>query len=106
MADRLQFPPADTGIPPTEEETAMPRKIVTVTLVAAILALSGCATREEWVTWKDHSTHFASGEHVFFSLRNRGDRTPRVVRRDVATASDQAWWGKAITVGQEQILER
>jgi len=72
----------------------------------ALLAVAGCATGEEWQTWKDHPTHFASGEHMGFSVRNREGSTPRVRRTDIAKARDEGWWGKPITVGQEQILER
>jgi hypothetical protein len=74
--------------------------------LTALLAVSGCASGEEWKTWREHPTHFASGEHMFFSTRNTGGKAPRVTRQDIALARDQGWWGKAITVGQEQILER
>jgi hypothetical protein len=74
--------------------------------VTVLLAASGCASSEEWQTWRDHPTHFASGDHLFFSTRNKEGRAPRVTRQDIAMARDQGWWGKAITVGQEQILER
>jgi hypothetical protein len=73
---------------------------------SALCALAGCATGEEWSTWREHPTHFASGTHMGFSVRNRDAGTPRVTRRDVAVARNEAWWGKAVTVGQEQILER
>jgi hypothetical protein len=72
----------------------------------ALLAIAGCATGEEWQTWRDHPTHFASGEHLFFSTRNTEGTSPRVTREDIAMARDQGWWGKPITVSQEQILER
>jgi hypothetical protein len=29
-----------------------------------------------------------------------------VTRQDIALARDEGWWGKPITVSQEQILER
>ena len=74
--------------------------------VTVLLAASGCASSEEWQTWRDHPTHFASGDHLFFSTRNKEGRAPRVTRQDIAMAREQGWWGKAITVGQEQILER
>jgi hypothetical protein len=72
----------------------------------ALLALGGCATGEEWATWKAHPTHFASGDHMFFSVRNSEGSAPRVTRKDIALARDEGWWGKPITVSQEQILER
>jgi hypothetical protein len=72
----------------------------------ALLAVGGCASGEEWTTWREHPTHFASGDHLFFSTRNTEGSTPRVKREDIALARDQGWWGKPITVSQEQILER
>jgi hypothetical protein len=76
-------------------------------LVGGVLvAVTGCATGEEWATWNAHPTHFASGEHMFFSVRNREGATPRVTRQDIALARDEGWWGKPITVSQDQILER
>ena len=71
-----------------------------------LLAASGCASSEEWQTWREHPTHFASGDHLFFSTRNSEGSAPRVTRQDIAMARDQGWWGKPITVSQEQILER
>ena len=71
-----------------------------------LLAASGCASGEEWQTWREHPTHFASGDHMSFSTRNSEGSSPRVTRQDIALARDQGWWGKAITVNQEQILER
>lgn len=73
---------------------------------AALLAAGGCASGEEWSTWREHPTHFASGDHMFFSTRNAEGKQARVTRQDIAMARDQGWWGKAITVDQGQILER
>jgi hypothetical protein len=70
------------------------------------MVVAGCATNEEWATWKQHPTHFASGDHGFFSIRNRDDSAKRVTRQDIALARDQGWWGRPITVSQEQIQER
>jgi hypothetical protein len=70
------------------------------------MVVAGCATNEEWSTWKSHPTHFASGDHGFFSIRNRDDSAKRVTRQDIALARDQGWWGRPITVSQEQIQER
>ena len=44
---------------------------------SALLAAAGCATGEEWKTWKEHPTHFASGDHLFFSARNGEGAPPR-----------------------------
>ena len=75
-------------------------------LCGVLMVVAGCATNEEWTTWKQHPTHFASGDHGFFSVRNRDDAAKRVTRQDIALARDQGWWGRPITVSQEQIQER
>jgi hypothetical protein len=75
-------------------------------VAALVFVVGGCATGEEWGTWQAHPVHFASGEHMSFSFRNTEGRTPMVARRDIAHADSEGWWGKAVTVGQEQILER
>lgn len=72
----------------------------------ALLVAGGCATGEEWSTWQAHPTHFASGDHLAFSVRNREGASVQVSRQDIAMARDQGWWGKPVTVGQEEILER
>jgi len=78
-----------------------------VVLIGGVLvALGGCASSEEWKTWKEHPTHYASGDHGFFSLRNREGKGAKVTRDDIAMARDQGWWGRPITVSSEQILER
>jgi len=84
----------------------MPKTWLRLVLAGGALVLAGCATAEEWETWKAHPTHFASGEHLFFSARNREGRAPRVTRQDITLAREQGWWGKPVTVSQEQILER
>ena len=77
-----------------------------VIVTFATIAFAGCATSEEWGVWKSHPSHFASGQHMVFSVRNTEGRTPKVARTDITQASNEGWWGKPITVSQEQILER
>jgi hypothetical protein len=72
----------------------------------ALVLAAGCASSEEWATWKEHPSHFASGSHMGFSVRNREGSSSKVTRQDIAMARDEGWWGKPITVSQEQILER
>ena len=74
--------------------------------LGALVLFAGCASSDEWQTWREHPTHFASGDHLFFSTRNGEGSAPRVTRQDIAMARDQGWWGKPITVDQGQILER
>ena len=56
------------------------------------VAAAGCATSTEWQEWRDHTTHFASGQHGVFSLRNNRDGSnPRVSRADIAAAQTESW---------------
>jgi hypothetical protein len=71
-----------------------------------VLVGPGCATRDQWADWKGHTTHFASGEHGLFSLRNDQEgRHPRVTRLDVDASRSQNWWGKTISVDSAQIIQ-
>jgi hypothetical protein len=76
-------------------------------LLGALTVLgAACATHEEWETWKSHPSHFASGDHLTFSVRNREGQPARVTRTDIAMARDEGWWGKPVTVSTDQIVER
>ena len=78
-------------------------------LVAILLALAGvtgCASSEEWNTWYSHRTHFASGEHMSFSVRTPDSGPGRVTRTQLALARDEGWWGKPVTVSQTDIVDR
>jgi Tfp pilus assembly protein PilN len=83
-----------------------PYRYVGLVLITTALLSAACATSTEWVTWRQHPTHFASGDHLSFSVRNRESQPARVTHRDVAEARDQGWWGDPIAVKQAQILER
>jgi hypothetical protein len=75
-------------------------------VVLGVLAFTGgCATSEEWAEWRSHSSHFASGQHATFSLKNREGTAPRVARSDIDAARSENWWGKAITVSSDQIFQ-
>jgi len=72
----------------------------------SLLLVGGCATSEEWQTWRSNTSHFASKEHFDFSMKNRGDSGKTVTKNDVAMAQNQNWFGRPVTVNQDQILER
>jgi len=59
----------------------------------ALLGATGCATSEEWATWRAHPAHFASGHHLEFSLKNRLAPPLVVAPHDVAAARAEGWWG-------------
>jgi hypothetical protein len=84
----------------------MRNRILGSTLVLGIAVIaSGCATSEEWAEWRSHSSHFASDQHMGFSVRNREGTAPRVARSDIDAARSENWWGKAITVSPDQIFQ-
>jgi hypothetical protein len=81
---------------------------VRAALIAGILFLTGaCASSADWAMWRSHSTHFASGEHGFFSMRNNKDGSnPKVYRSDIEASRQENWWGLyAITVSPSQIFQ-
>lgn len=71
-----------------------------------VLLTGGCATATEWATWRAHPTHFASADHLSFSIRNTEGAEARVTRRDLAAARHEGRWGDPVTVPQDRILER
>ncbi len=50
--------------------------------------------------------HFASGDHLSFSIRNVEDSDPHVSRHDLSVARQERWWGGPVTVSQNEIVER
>jgi hypothetical protein len=89
-----------------QEVVIMHRRIIGSALVLSLAVIaSGCATSEEWAEWRSHSSHFASGQHATFSLKNREGTAPRVARSDIEAARTENWWGKAITVSPDQIFQ-
>jgi len=72
----------------------------------SLLVVGGCASGEEWDTWRSNTSHFASKEHFDFSMKNRAGSSAAVSRNDIAMAGQQKWFGRPVTVSQEQILER
>lgn len=83
-------------------------RIIRATLVVSVVFVVGaCATSEDWKVWRSHSTHFASGDHGFFSMRNNKDGSnPSVSRLDIEQARNQDWWGiYAVNVSPSQIFQ-
>jgi hypothetical protein len=66
-------------------------------LIAAVMfSMSGCASAQDWAFWRDHPTHFASGDHLTFSTNNDNSYYPAVTQADVAHSRDQGWWGNFV----------
>ena len=85
----------------------MRSKILTAAALLGVAFLAGaCATSEQWAEWRSHTSHFASGDHASFSMRNNMEGTnPKVTRTDVEAARTQNWWGKQISVEPGQIIQ-
>jgi hypothetical protein len=73
-------------------------------VLLAVVASGGCASSEQWKEWRSHSSHFASGDHMGFSMRNQG-KTPKVTAGDTRMASAQSWWGDPVVVRPDQIFQ-
>jgi len=91
---------------PREDLVMRPKHWRSVLIGASLLVVGGCASSEEWATWRSNTSHFASKEHFDFSMKNSGGKSATVSRQDIAMAQSQNWFGRPVTVSQEQILER
>ena len=82
-------------------------RLMCASLIAVLLLTGACATNDDWAMWRSHTTHFASGEHGLFSLRNNKDGSnPRVSRADIDNTREQNWWGLyAVNVNRNQIYQ-
>jgi hypothetical protein len=87
---------------------SMRNQIMKVTvLIGVLLGTVACTTSEDWSMWRTHNTHFASGEHGVFSMRNHKDGSdPKVTRSDIENSRVESWWGVyAVNVSQAQIFQ-
>ena len=83
-------------------------RITRAALIVGVMFLTGaCASSEDWKVWLSHNTHFASGDHGLFSLRNNKDGSnPRVTRSDIDNSRQENWWGiYAVSVSPSQIIQ-
>jgi hypothetical protein len=55
---------------------------------------TGCATEREWATWRAHPTHYATGNHMTFSVSNMVGGAPRVSPELMDLAKREGWWGR------------
>src|SRR2546428_13574786 len=69
-----------------------------------LLGTAGGATKQEWETWAGHPAHFASGDHLGFSVRNTEGTPPRVTRGGPSAAREQGGGGGPVDISQAEIL--
>lgn len=65
-------------------------------LFAVMFSMSGCATlAEDWQIWSGHPVHFASGDHLAFSVKSH-DTSASISEADTTAAARQEWWGRLV----------
>lgn len=67
-----------------------------ILLGGVLLFATACTTGEDFQTWKDHSTQYASDRHMAFSARNVGAKRAKATETDLANAQKEQWWGKGL----------
>jgi len=65
-------------------------------MMALVLVSTGCATQREWEVWRSHSTHFATDDHLGFSVATAAAGNPLVTPELMDKAKGQGWWGRSI----------
>src|SRR5947209_2641712 len=72
-------------------------------LSAVMFSMSGCSSTKawqgtalsDWQVWAQHSSHFASGQHLTFSIKSHP--TPASISEaDKAIAAREEWWGQLV----------
>lgn len=64
-------------------------------LLGSVVLSTGCAaTHREWEVWRAHPTHFATDNHLGFSLSNTVGAAPRVTPELMDRAKSEGWWGR------------
>jgi hypothetical protein len=68
-------------------------------LTAVIFSMSGCATAsEDWSTWTTNRAHFASAQHLAFSMK-RHPTEASITEQDIEAAAREEWWGRLVPEG-------
>ena len=64
-------------------------------MLGVVLVSTGCAaTHREWEVWRAHPTHFATDNHLGFSVANAVGGAPQVTPELMDRAKTQGWWGR------------
>jgi hypothetical protein len=65
-------------------------------MLGIVLLSTGCAaTHREWEVWRAHPTHYATSNHLGFSMSNVVGGAPRVTPEMMETAKSEGWWGRS-----------
>jgi hypothetical protein len=64
-------------------------------LLGFVVLSTGCAaTHREWEVWRAHPTHYATTNHLAFSMKNTVGAAPQVTPELMDQAKGEGWWGK------------
>ncbi|MFI5328774.1 MAG: hypothetical protein ACHQ7H_21245 [Candidatus Rokuibacteriota bacterium] len=73
----------------------MRHRIFLPLLLGSVIVSAGCAaTHREWEVWRAHPTHYATANHLSFSMGNMVGAAPRVTPEMMAQARSEGWWGR------------
>jgi len=74
------------------------RGSMAILMTGLLFAVSGCAasTRADLQAEQEHGAHFASWQHMGYSLFR--DTPQKTTRQDIAAAEREKWWGDVIRV--------
>src|SRR2546430_15528997 len=63
-----------------------------------LLGTAGGGTKQEWETWAAHPAHFASGDHLVFSVPNTEGTPPRGTRGGLAPGREHGGGGRPVAI--------
>ena len=64
-------------------------------LLGFVVLSTGCAaTHREWEVWRAHPSHYATTNHLAFSMKNMVGAAPQVTPELMDQAKGEGWWGK------------
>jgi hypothetical protein len=73
----------------------MRHRIFLPLLLGSVILSAGCAaTHREWEVWRAHPTHYATANHMSFSMGNMVGAAPQVTPEMMAQARSEGWWGR------------
>jgi hypothetical protein len=67
-------------------------------LTAIMFSMSGCAMRD-WSIWSTNPAHFASKQHLAFSVKKHPTEAS-ITEEDIVAANREEWWGRLVPDGQ------
>jgi hypothetical protein len=68
-------------------------------LTALMFSMSGCAS-QEWMVWATNPAHFASAQHLAFSMKGHPTEAS-ITEEDMQAATREEWWGRLVPEGPD-----